>query len=266
MDWKARHICTKPKLVKQSMCIQIYTCLPTTNLQAASDITRLPPQLLACVLQCIPRGSRLRQCALVDRNWNTAAAIATRKVGSRNWRTSLSSWLQSHAAEAAIESISVHIEDWPHAHLLLPLQQLDTLRELNLDRAWVSIADGPSAAQHCESAVLPEQLSQLTSLVLRKSPLRLSTLPAFTQLRHLVCSSKHPSDVTAERAGSIAVARSACLAGLGQALPGMQHLTYLELGGGWAQDPAVKGVQHLPRLQVTIHLYSLRREGTERDM
>ena len=42
------------------------------------------------------------------------------------------------------------------------------------------------------------------------------------------------------------------LAAVASALPSMQHLSHLQLGGKFAQDAVLRSVQHLPRLQVLL--------------
>lgn len=163
-------------------------------LQVASDISRLPQQLLVVLLQHVEPAHRLSSCALVCQAWRTAAATATVNVRlntsfSRDCRA-LSAWLRSHPSKSAIDSISLNVshspedlEDdlWPV--VVLPVEELKGLRylfcrNLSIERApppppppQVAATAGPSsstatapAADRAEAEVSPEDVAPSSTL------------------------------------------------------------------------------------------------------
>ena len=156
----------------------------------------------------------------------------------------LSAWLLKHGRAAAVESLHVqghvlHSIGGSGPQLQLPVQQLAALNSLQLD-VPVVFHQG-TGSQQASTAALPQELSALTRLELRKCrELDLESLPAFTLLQQLCLTGAHRCVEAHE------------LAPLASALPSMQQLTHLELGDSFTQDAIVSSVQHLPRLQVLL--------------
>jgi hypothetical protein len=138
--------------------------------------------------------------------------------------TALSCWLQAHAAAAALDSLTVKGERQEYL-LQLPVQQLASLRSLDLERITVAM-QGAAEAQ-TTPADLPPELSGLTSLRLWYSNVGLSTLPAFTNLQHLALAHSNSS----------------------LDMSGLLMLTHLHLSDDCATDAALASVSGLTCLQ-----------------
>lgn len=207
------------------------------------------------MLQHVNTAERLRGCAVVSTSWHSAAIAATNSVTARSNRgyglskeqcTALSSWLRAHAGTGVlVDSITVHGRSLHVSQLQLPVQQLGTLRKLDLKQ--ITLSGTPSGSQHCDmdsnSVELPPELSALTCLKLNDCPIQLNALPLFTQLQKLCLISGY-------RRGDVSNSTLASLVSLAAALPGMQQLTHLQLHGSYASDAAVSALRHLPRLEV----------------
>jgi hypothetical protein len=210
---------------------------------------------LALVLARLEPAERLGTMARVCSAWRTAAVIATNSISVRGqvcWgragpepsgftqdkATALSCWLQAHAAAAALDSLAVKLSD-TYSHrspqrldfpvIQLPVQQLASLRSLDLEHIKVDIQGGAEA--QAAPAELPPELSGLTSLRLWRAELRLSTLPAFTNLRHLALE----------------------LGSSSFDLSGLLCLTHLHLSNDCANDAVLASVSSLTNLQ-ELHL------------
>ena len=214
----------------------------------------LPPELLALVLARLDPAERLGSMARVCSAWRTAAVIASNSISARGrvcWgragpepsgftqdkATALSGWLQAHAAAAALDSLEVTVSH-THSHrcpqrdfptIQLPVQQLASLRSLDLERIKVDIQG--AADTQAAPAVLPPELSGLTSLRLWRAELGLSTLPAFTNLQHLALELGNSSFD----------------------LSGLLLLTHLHLSHDCADDAVLASVSSLTCLQ-ELHL------------
>jgi hypothetical protein len=154
-----------------------------------------------------------------------AAGISEDKV------TALSGWLQAHAVAAALDSLAV-AGDRREVLLQLPVQQLASLRSLNLERITVAVQGGFAA--QTAPADLPPELSGITSLRLWFSNVGISTLPAFTKLQHLaLCYSD-----SSVNAGECSLD-----------LSGLLQLTLLHLSHDCATDAVLASLSSLPCLQ-----------------
>ena len=181
--------------------------------QVTSDISRLPPQLLARVLQHVSPQERLQACAVVSTAWHAAAVMATSQVVFKDCTEkrckSLSRWLHSNAALAAVSTIDLGsgsafniFGQQPRPQLLLPLQQLQDLRQLSCTGLLLAPAErsstpdltaaGPAAHGDQEDSdnptltpVLTPALSALTRLQLLTCRVKLDGLQHLTALQHL---------------------------------------------------------------------------------
>lgn len=248
----------------------------------ASDISRLPQQLLVLLLQHVEPAQRLSSCALVCQAWRTAAAIATVDVqlhgsSSRSCRA-LSAWLQSHPSKPTIDSIILNIRDSPEARededpedlspvVLLPVQQLKGLRHLYCSK--LSIASAPAAAP-AEPEEVPDHaapcstlpplapfftpdLAGLTHLELRLCPVELQGLQHLTALQHLVLV-RYLEDTTTHTqlqapADSPRLHTTQVLC---EALPKFQHLTELRLMSPACTDAVMQHLSTLHRVKVLL--------------
>ena len=211
-------------------------------LQASSTpACTLPPQLLALVLARLEPAERLGTMARVCSTWHAAAVIATNSITASGpmWRvlrsginqvqaSALSGWLQAHAAAAALDSLAVQGDRWNFAILQLPVQQLASLRSLDLERITVAV-QGREDAQ-AAFPDLPPELSGITRLRLWDADVGLSTLPAFTNLRHLAIVPGRPQISSLE-------------------LSGLLQLTHLRLSQAYAQDAVLASLTSLTCLQ-----------------
>jgi hypothetical protein len=121
--------------------------------------------------------------------WQTAAAVGTTAVVVGQPRDTtvacLSTWLASHPAKACISSISVrhaYLPPYGYAYgqqLLLPILQLQGLRQLCLDVVW-STTDAPAAAVGHPAQQGPTAASE--SGLLSTAPPNLAALKALTSL------------------------------------------------------------------------------------
>jgi hypothetical protein len=116
-------------------------------------------EVLSKVLQHVDLRQHLLSCSLVCSLWRKAAAMSITSVdvprSSPTKATSLSAWLSAHAAEVKLDSISVtaayHIlED--DSNLVLPMQQLTSLRTFKLKKVQARTADADAAAAAHEDA------------------------------------------------------------------------------------------------------------------
>ena len=131
-------------------------------------VCALPPQLLALVLARLDPAERLGSMARVCSAWRTAAVMATNNISvrvragltqsgiSQDKATALSDWLQAHAAAAALDSLAVEGDavafSAKQLSLQLPVQQLQSLRSLDLRYIRVNVQHGAStqaALQTC---------------------------------------------------------------------------------------------------------------------
>jgi hypothetical protein len=226
----------------QSCVVTADTTLVLRLMQAPEKTCQLPPQLLALVVARLDPAERLGSMARVSSAWRAAAVMATnsisahgRKILHWGWAgislekaTALADWLQAHAAAAALDSLAV--TGHSHLTLQLPVQQLATLRSLDLDRLTLAV-QGPTAT------ALPPELSAITHLRLWKCHVGLSTLPAFTNLQHLaMCSSSDP-DSPQKTFCSLPEVSS------------LVHLTHLHLAGGYDHDTVLGSVGAMTSLQ-----------------
>ena len=158
---------------------------------------KLSEQLLVRVLQHVQPAQRLGSCALVCRAWRAAAAMATTEIDkayvTQATCDSLSAWLQSHPAPAAISSISINAP-WssnPQLQLQLPLQQLRGLHVLILERVpWMPAAQlqqaaGPAGAAAGLQALPALQLTAVTHLELDGVSVQLDGVASMTALQKL---------------------------------------------------------------------------------
>jgi hypothetical protein len=224
-------------------------------------LAKLPVQLLADVLSHVPVEHRLGCCARVCSTWQKAAALGTTSVElgqpTDTNLASLSAWLASHPAKALITSISVQDEYGRQQQqlLLLPIQQLQGLQHLFLDSTPWFPPDAPAAAlghaaqqdptAASESGLLSTAppdlaaLTALTSLTLRGRAVKLAGLQALTGLRDLECCLSLWAPGTAAHA----------VGKLAAAIPRLQQLRELRLGGDLAADKALVHVSVLTALQ-----------------
>ena len=163
--------------------------------------------------------------------------LATCSVELRNCHpthcASFTQWLEAHAEEAALDSITASgyfYGTW--RYLQLPVQQLASLRKLSCRQlAFGPGPLGPSGdAKSSYMALLPSELSGLTYFDMDCCPVRISALPVFTGLQHLCLAGSEST----YGEGHVSP-NSTDLAALEDALPHMQHLTYLQLTHGYAQ-------------------------------
>jgi hypothetical protein len=212
-------------------------------LQAALNSCGLPPQLLALVLARLDPAERLGSMARVCSAWRTAAVLATTSISTvwgpyqdgsdQGQLTALSSWLQAHAATAAVDSLTVKgLKYYDQPTLQLPVQQLASLRSLDLIRVTVKVPRDMSVHNVAAVTDLPPELSAITRLRLWRCPVGLSTLPAFTDLQHLALRTSHPEPPSRRPEVS-----------------GLVHLTHLQLAGGCAQDAVLGSVGALTFLR-----------------
>lgn len=208
--------CVRCQLMASWACSRVHW----SRLLSCVQETMLPVQLLALVLKHVHQYHRLRVCAAVSKAWRLAAAMATTSItvhrfpfiSSRGHTVAAASWLAAHAQHAAIDRISIPYGGY--ADLLLPVQHLRVLRHLDLTAVVLRGA-----------AVLPVELLSLTCLGLRDCSVKVSTLPVFQQLQHLLLGpasdpGPHPSQLPLHKDN---------VAALQQALPQLQHLTALQL-------------------------------------
>jgi hypothetical protein len=126
----------------------------------------LPPELLALVLARLDLSERLGTMARVCSLWHTAAVLATNSISIHGRHpdrdgvglyqlAALSSWLHAHAAAAALDTLAVTGVDYASRLITrfwekdtpinpptfqLPVQQLASLRSLDLERITVARA------------------------------------------------------------------------------------------------------------------------------
>lgn len=214
-------------------------------LQAALNSCGLPPQLLALVLARLDPAERLGRMATVCSAWRTAAVLATTSISTvwgpyqdgsdQGQLTALSSWLQAHAAAAAVDSLTV--KGYTYADpptLKLAVQQLASLRSLDLTRVTVKVSRDMSVHDVAAATDLPPELCAITRLRLWDCSVGLSTLPAFTNLQHLALrGSANPQETPSSS----------------PEFSGLVHLTHLHLAGGYAQDAVLGSVGALTSLQ-----------------
>jgi hypothetical protein len=199
--------------------------------------------VLVQILQKLRQEEVLQCCALTSRAWNEAAALS---IGSINkWldgqsqADALSQWLQTHGPYAisnslAVESFTVSGEVQDKVQLLLPMQHLKALQHLQLWNISVSTpgADAPAP-------VLDSGCALLTSLVLQNCQVGLQGLSALTGLQRLQIElPDQPQDAAASNAAIVA-----------DAVPELQQLTELTLGGPASQDAALEHLSRLTALQ-----------------
>jgi hypothetical protein len=191
---------------------------------------------LALVLARLDPAERLGSMARVCSAWQAAAVMATnciRAVGRQDsWLGSdstkaLSGWLQVNAATACLDSLTVRCGGRYTEPLTLPVQQLASLRSLDLENLTVTV-QGQADTQ---AADVPPEVSAITHLRLWDCGVRLGTLPALTHLQHMVLSSSGlPSSRSLE-------------------VSGLVHLTHLHLSGCYARDSMMGSVGALTSLQ-----------------
>jgi hypothetical protein len=144
--------------------------------------------------------------------------------------TALSDWLQAHAAAAALDSLAVQGDGDSFSKgfpiLQLPVQQLASLRSLDLQHVTVTVQLQAGADTQTTPPNLPPELLGITSLRLWSAGVGLSTLSAFTNLQHLALTVDGDSSVE---------------------LSSLPHLTHLHLG--CAQDAVMASVSSLTSLQ-----------------
>jgi hypothetical protein len=199
-----------------------------------SLFSRLLPQLLALVLARLDPAERLGTMARVCSAWRAAAVMATNSISAVGRRrgglgqdsiNALSDWLQVYAAAAGVDSLTVKRDPCnKNEPLTLPVQQLATLRSLDLDSLTVTVK-GQADTQAAATGV-PLEFLGITHLRLWNCGVGLSTLPAFTNLQHLALySSSSPELAT------------------------LVHLTHLHLSGWCANDAVLAPVSSMTGLQ-----------------
>jgi len=252
--------------------------------QVASDISRLPQQLLVLLLQHVEPAQRLSSCALVCQAWKKAAATATVDIRlntsfQRDCRA-LSAWLRSHPSKSSIDSISLRVshspedlgddELWPV--VLLPVEELKGLRHLScrnlsIERAPAAAAAAAAAAP-AEAEESPEgaapgstpappapvftlDLAALTHLELIYSTVELQGLQHLTALQHLELKSSPKVSAVAhpELQAQADSLRLATIQVLCEALPKLQHLTELILASPACTDAVLQHLRSLPLLK-----------------
>jgi len=236
-------------------------------LQDANQVSRLPPQQLAYLLEHVPIKERLSSCALVHSSWNAAAAEATAKISlmPRHINTArLSAWLDSHCSKVKVSKFCIARLAGPTyacskiAPLQLPVTKLQHLRQLSLlSIAWIPAT--VSAGQQLlrkrkrQQGALPSlaSLTALTRLDLTGASVRLDGLEALTGLKHLsiseVCAGPHMKALTAPGMGIPKVDTAASV--LAAALPQLQRLTHLDLPSSICSTAVLAQVSTLQHVQ-----------------
>jgi len=227
-------------------------------MQAVSDISRVPPQLLAQVLQHVDPAHRLRSAAMVCKSWRLAAVMATSNIQLQLLPAkcaSFSAWLQSNSALAAVSSINItcwgdHVDHTPQ--LELPAQQLQDLCSLSCSGLLVTAAGANSSAEgvSADSSAPPPPapfltpaFAALTRLELIYGAADLQGLETLTALQHLRLSS--PGD-----AGVHNVNKLGTPAALAEALRQLRCLTFLGLTGPVCSNTVLQHLNCLQRLAV----------------
>jgi len=239
--------------------------------QDADQLSRLPLQQLAYLMEHVNVRERLSSCALVHSSWRAAAAEATTEFSllqGRDNSISLSAWLQSHCSKVWLSGITITRVTAPTERgkvinaLQLPTANLQHLQQLSLScvpwkPATVSAGQQTLQSSSGQQAALPglASLTALTGLVLSGTSVRLGGLEALTGLKELSMSNVVPGlymrDMLFAGLG-ISKADSAA-AVLAAALPQLQRLTHLELPSevcSTAVLAQISTLQHLEQLTI----------------
>lgn len=239
--------------------------------QGANQVSRLPLQQLAYILELVDVKERLTSCALVHSSWRTAAAVATTKINVLQYRNnsiSLSAWLQSHCSKVRLSGISIHRvmaplkKDKVIDPLQLPAAKLQHLQQLSLAYVPWKLAAESAGQQPMQSSSEQQaavhslaQLTALTRLDLSGASVKLDGLEALTGLKELSIGHDRLGIHTREMLTSILgyFKADTATADLAAALPLLQRLTHLELPSSLCRTAVlaqISTLQHLEQLTI----------------
>jgi hypothetical protein len=155
----------------------------------ASQFSDLPPALLTRILQAVPQGKRMRNCATVCSSWAAAAAAATVTLDLNLTGTSgdvvaaSQSWLQQHGSQ--LVSLKLKLQNCMAATSFCNSVQPPNSTLPSSDRAGVNLqlssaTDASSSSTATDTAALSPKLKAL-----KLKDVNPGTLPQLVQLSGL---------------------------------------------------------------------------------
>lgn len=230
-------------------------------MQDADDIGRLPPDVLATVLQQLPLKDRLQSASLVCKGWHAASITATRAIARRFSKRSahlLSEWVRKHGRQAAVTFLELRCPslvaselgllgfrdpgDNEIQHLQLPLQLMPELEVLHMHGVQFSRDAEHSTQGAPGTPLLSSPIPKLRFLTLLGYHLPLEGLHLQTKLERLQVVHDRHSSLTEEPDSSFNAV-------LESALPRLANLSTLLVFSDHLQDDALSHVSTLNRLE-----------------
>lgn len=239
---------------------------------------------LAAVLSHVPIHQRLSTCSLVSSSWRTAAALATTSIarvfpaisyiGGLPYKPALGAWLRKHGqqvTELHMFGTGAGTSSLSEATVRLCVAQLSSLKVLDISSLpWEpellqSTTSTPSVAPYSSALPSPtttsnstskpdgglERLTSLTQLRLSDSSVRLAGLAALTRLQALTLEGQQQEVAGSSWFSPYRILRDES-AELSEALPHLQQLTSLQLGGALATTAIGSRTSCLQSLQQLI--------------
>jgi hypothetical protein len=213
---------TAAAVVAHEALLLLLPCAAFVCLQA-SQFSKLPPALLAHILQLLPQRKRLTSCASVCKSWAEAAAAATIKLDAsfarRRRVSALEPWLEQHAGQ--LVSLKVRARYYKAAPFHLPFFKLQQLSRLDLE--GVKVLQNPAADSGSSNTGAAPGLGKLREVKLHRCKF---SHDALLQLAQLSAVTKFEVDLSLDHHGG-AFLEPKDLQCLLQGMSNLEHL-YLE--------------------------------------